>query len=657
MHTKANRRGFPQNGPAGRRETSLLVREPLFLLAFLITVFYFGRPLLIPLALALTLNFLFAPLVARLERRRLGRGPAVLLVMVGVTLVLSAIVWLVAVQLLRVVNDLGSHAPNIHAKLAATHVPPSSPFGQAVTSIEGLSREFSADPAQQGAQQLSLQTRATTRARNATRRAKAAQDAGAESPPTPVVVVQAPASTLAYLRQILRPIAGPLGTAGMVLIFTVYLLLKREDLRNRLLLLAGIGRLNLVSQALDDAANRISRYLTANVSVNAGYGAVFGATLYAIGIPYAVLWGTLLAILRTVPYIGPVIGGGAPALFALVYFPGWWQAGCTVAFVALLEILVSNFLEPRLYGAHTGISELAMLAMAIIWTLLWGWPGLALSTPLTACLVVAGRTLPQLSFLHILLGDDAELAPEARFYERLLSTDSAEAHLIADRFLAPAKEPGARARTPLDLYDTVLLPALALAENDRHKGLLDEQQASFFMQNLAELIAELTTSIAHSPMGSSSQPARARYPVVCVPSADEADEIAASMLAQLLESAGHKTLFLPSIALTPELLGRFAQDPTTTLCLSALPPLAFAGTRALYTQLRASLPFNPILIGLWRSATPPELLRARFGMQASSDRVVTTLAAALQSIREGEPARSNIPAATAPTREPVLAGV
>ena len=630
------------------RHSSLLTREPLLLLGVLLAAFYFGRPLLIPLALALTLNFLLAPVVVRLQRLPLHRTPAVLLTLVAATALLGGMLWLVAGQLLTVVNELPGHAPNIRAKLDKTHVPADSSLGQAAASLEGLSREFSPDPAQQDAQQRTLAGNATARARSAARKAAAISPTAEQ--PTPVLVVQAPASEFAYLRQLLRPVLAPLGTAGMVFIFTVYMLIKREDLRNRLLLLAGIGRINLVSHALDDAADRISRFLIANVAVNTGFGILFAAGLYAIGMPYATLWGALLALLRTVPFAGTVVGGGFPVLFALIYFPAWWQAGCTLALIGLLEILVSNFLEPWLYGNRTGISGLALLVMAVVWSLLWGWPGLALSTPLTVCLIVVGRTMPQMSFLHILLGDDAELAPEARFYERMLAMDQTEARRLAEGFLDPTSSPGMKSirakhrdvpisppRTALDLYDQVLLPALALAENDRHKGILEEHRAAFFFQSAAELIAErakATKIPSILPLFDLAHPllARASCPVVCIPTSDQADELAATMLAQLLEEKGHKTLLLPPSALTPELLARFARDTHTTLCLSALPPFALEPTRSLYGHLRSTLPRNRIIVGLWGSDAAPEALGTRFPLLTGDDAIVTTLTQAINSI-------------------------
>jgi hypothetical protein len=291
-----------------------------------------------------------------------------------------------------------------------------------------------------------------------------------------------------------------------------------------------------------------------------------------------------------------------------------------IALIVVLEATVANFLEPWLYGSHTGISELALVVMAIVWTLLWGWAGLALATPMTVCLIVMGRVLPQMSFLHVLLGDEAALAPEAHFYERLLALDQTEAHLITDRFLEQ--------RSTLELYDQVVLPALAMAEQDRHKGILAEEQAVFLLQSAQELIEELTD---HAPGTGLTMPEALPYERAC-----QADELVATMLAQLLEHAGHKTLLLPAAALSTELLTRFAEDPSMTICISALPPLAFLPARDLCSRLRKELPSNRIIVGLWGSSRSPETLRARFG-QGQPDEVVLTLAGALQQFAAGLP--------------------
>jgi len=297
-----------------------------------------------------------------------------------------------------------------------------------------------------------------------------------------------------------------------------------------------------------------------------------------------------------------------------------------IALFAVLEFSCSNILEPWLYGSQTGISTLALLIMAVFWTLLWGWPGLVLSTPLTVCLIVMGLHMPQLSFLHTLLGDDARLAPEAKFYERLLAMDQAEAHVIAESFLAD--------HSLAELYDVVLLPALSLAERDRHQGALDEVRANFVFQCANELIAELSdTAVLATDNPVPGMVPRKSFPVICVSTQDQADEIAATMLVQILEQAGNRTLQLPASALSDEILSRLAEETDTVICVSALPPFAFAETRALCQKVRHRLPHNRIVVGLWDPALDAERIRERLST-CRPDRVVTNLALAVQQIRE-----------------------
>ncbi len=302
-----------------------------------------------------------------------------------------------------------------------------------------------------------------------------------------------------------------------------------------------------------------------------------------------------------------------------------------------LEFTTSNFFEPWLYGWRTGISALALLASAIFWTLLWGWPGLVLATPLTVCLIVLGRHVPQLRFLHVLLGEDAELTPEAKFYERMLAMDQNEAHSIADRFL--------NKRPLIDFYDSVLLPALGLVEQDRHRGSFDETRGNYLLLSATELVAELSEYKAEAILATSGngtapvtnpEPAELhlkRAPVICIPAGDQADELTAMVLAQLLEQSCHNTLLLPTASVTPEILERLGQDPGTILCISALPPFVFTQTRTLCQRIREQLPENRILIGLWQSPQSAEMMRERFG-SARPDRVVTTLADALAQIEQ-----------------------
>jgi predicted PurR-regulated permease PerM len=602
-----------------RNKRGWLASEPLLVLGLVLLMLYFARDLFIPLAMALTLNFLLAPAVMQLERLRLRRLPAVILVVLLASSFLIVVGWVVVRQVLDVASDLPSYRQNIDEKLSAIHAPTTGLVGSAIYGIKVLRQDlFGTKMPQPLPAPEPQKSRSTSRTRMTTRQTP--QSNPANSGPAPVMVVQPQVSDFAYAQQLLKPVIKPLGMLGMVVIFTIYMLIKREDLRNRLLLLAGMGRLNVMSQALNDAAHRISSYLLMNVLVNASYGLVFGTGLFVLHVPNATLWGVLLGILRMVPYAGMIIGGGLPICFAFAIFPGWWTPLFVLLLFVVLEVAVSNFIEPWLYGTHTGISALALVTTAMVWTLLWGLPGLILSTPLTVCLIVMGRYVPQMSFLHILLGDEAELAPEAHFYERLLAMDQTEAHHIADKFLEGHKL--------VDLYDSVILPALSLAEQDRHKGFLDDTRSTFLFQSATELIAELTEY--HSPLPNSSEEAIDQAcPVVCIPANDQADEIAAVMLAQLMEQRGHKTMLLPATALTPEIVDRLREEPSTTICISALPPFAFVNARNLCVRVRESLPETRILVGLWGATGDNEALRERFGA-GRPQAVATTLAQALQ---------------------------
>lgn len=622
----------PNPPPMPRSRRGLLTEEPLILLALALLGLYFARAVLIPLAIALTLNFLLTPAVMQVERARVRRLPAVLLILVISFTIVGTVGWIVARQVITVINDLPNYRDNIHDKFAALHGPGTGPLSRTVASIREIGEEISneAHPAP-----APKPTEAPlTRHERELARVQAEKEA--QKQPIPVTVISPAQTTSEYLSQFARPALEPIGVLAMVMIFTFYMLIKREDLRNRLLLLAGMGQLNLMTQALNEAAARISRYLITNVLVNAGYGVIFGVGLYLLHVPNATLWGALMGILRMIPFAGTMIAGFSTLAFTLAVFDNWWHPLWVLLLFGGLEFVIANFVEPLIYGKRTGISAFALVLMAIVWTLLWGWPGLIVSTPLTVCLIVMGRYIPQMSFLHILLGDDAELSPEAQFYERLLAMDQPEAHQIATSFL--------EGRSLQELYDGVVLPALVLSERDRHKGVLDEIHSNWLYQSATELLAELTDYRSPEPVcgegvelalgASDSETALEQTsPVVCVAAEDQADEIAGTMLAQLLEQCGHSTMLLSAATLSTEIMERLAEEPNTILCISAAPPFAFAQARRLAQSLRKSLPRNPIVVALWGDDGEADTLRERFG-NPRPDAIVTTLADALSRIRE-----------------------
>src|SRR5580658_2943806 len=367
--------------------------------------------------------------------------------------------------------------------------------------------------------------------------------------PVPVRMVPSPTSGWTSFRDLGGPILAPIGRAGIVFIFTVFMLLKREDLRNRLLRLAGLGQLNVMTQALDDAAGRVSRYILMQFLVNASFGTLFGLGLYLIGVPNPVLWGVLAAILRIVPYVGTLVAATLPFALSLAVFDGWFRPLLVFLLVAGLELTIANFVEPWLYGTHVGISSLALLVTAVFWTVLWGPAGLILATPLTVCVVVLGRYVPQLSFLHILLGDEAVLAAEAQLYQRLLAMDQLEAHSIVAQFL--------KGRPLVELYDSVLIPALSMAEQDRHKGAIDAAREEFLFLSINEMIAEFSeyqlpdSAAEEDPAAVAHAGEQLESRIFCVPAHDRADEITAAMLAQLLEQKGFAVLSFPVAGASP----------------------------------------------------------------------------------------------------------
>ncbi len=581
-----------------------------------IATLYFARVVLVPFALAVLFSFLLSPLVGVLEKTRLPRAISVLLVVVISMALVGSIGVVVTNQLIDVTNPLPDYKANIKKKVDSLHGSNRTALVRATEAVSELNKEVVETPS------VMLPT------------ARQHQPLGASEPaarPVAVQMVQAPNSPWAFLYGWL----GTVGVAGIVLVFTVFMLLRREDLRNRFIRLVGHSHLNLMTQALDDASHRISKYLLLQFLVNASYGLVVGVGLHFIGLPNALLWGVIAAVLRFLPYVGPTIGALLPTVLSLAVFDGWARSLMVVGLFLFIEIIVANFLEPMLYGAQTGISSLAILVAAVFWTLLWGPAGLVLSTPLTVCLVVLGRYVPQLKFLHILLGDEPVLTPEAHFYQRLLAADHREARQVLEQHLL--------GKSLLELYDSVVIPALGLAERDRHQNDLDEAVERFICQSTRELIEELHDKSAeveemsvvaaegHDLKDAASQGGTALRPkVVCVPTRDEADEIAGTMLAQLLERDGRDAQCI-SLGTTQEMLEQIVNENPDIVFLSALPPFALTYARTLYKKVRARLPDVSIFIGVW-NFSEVDKLSTRLALD-SNGRGVTTLRAALEEVR------------------------
>jgi hypothetical protein len=417
----------------------------------------------------------------------------------------------------------------------------------------------------------------------------------------------------------------------VVVLFTIFILADREDLRNRLIRLAGGGRLDIMTQALDEATQRINRYLFLQLLVNSGYGLLIFTALHFIGIPNAALWGAAAAILRFLPYVGAPMAALMPIILSIAVFPGWRHALLTAGLFLVLELVVANVVEPLLYGAHVGLAPMAILIAAVFWTLIWGFAGLVLSTPLTVCLVVMGRYVPSLSFLNVVLGDEPVLPPHAHYYQRLLAGDQSEAKQVLEQYL---KE------KPLEeLYDSVVIPALRLAEQDRHRNGLDEATQIFVYQSTREIIEELAETPAEPPTETTDKSSELSLSeiegagpidVLCVPARDEADDVVGMLLAQLLRRNGHRAQSIP-IGTTAEMLSQVAELNPGVVCISALPPFAVNHARALYARLRMQSPDLYVALCLWHFEGDVQKATNRLKVSKGHG-FFTTLPQVLQSI-------------------------
>ncbi|MDQ2948759.1 MAG: AI-2E family transporter [Acidobacteriota bacterium] len=569
----------------------------LALLGFgaVVAALYFARSILIPLALAFLFTFVLTPLVVRLQGLKLGRAPSVLLAVFVTLTIVMAVGWMVSVQLVELASQLPQYKVNIQHKLEGLEIPKAG----TQTGVWGkLSGSF---------QQIGdLFTEPEARA-----------PAGARKQVVmPVRVVDPPRNLAQYARDLLGPLLKPLETAAIVIIFTIFMLFERESLRNRLLRLVGPEQLSLATKALGDAADRVSRFLLMQLVVNCSFGLILGIGIWFINIPNALLFGVMGALLRFIPYVGTLAAIVMPLLLALAVFDTWTPLLLTIGLFMVLELTIANVVEPWLYGAHTGISSLAILVAAVFWASLWGPVGLILSTPLTVCLVVIGRHVPHLQFLDILLGDEPVLLPAERFYQRLLALDVDEARSIVQAAL--------KTDSLVQVYDEIIVPALSIAEQDRYRSELRDASLEFICQSTGEIVQEVGSNLAKAPV-----PVALGRRIICFGADDAADEVTAAMLAQLLERAGYVALGFSLSPSPVSVLEQFSSgDAGDIVCICALPPLAAMHARSLGKDLRTRFPELTIVVCLW-ATTDAQIERAE---KLVGEKVVSSLATALAEV-------------------------
>lgn len=585
--------------------------------AFIFAMLYFGRELLVPLALAALLTFMLAPLVTWLQRW-LGRVGAVLLVVAMMFAATGAVGWVLTRQAVDLANKLPGYKENIRTKLRSIEVPDEGPFSKLSETWEELKKDLPGGSNE-----------------GITRRKDGDQETDIKT--IPVEVVSGKNERLEFMQVILAPVLGPLGTVALVLLLLVFMLLQREDLRNRMIRLIGQGRISATARAMDDAGSRVSKYLLMQLVVNVTYGIPVAIGLYFIGVPNAILWGALATVLRFIPYVGPWIAAAFPILLSLAVSPGWITPLLTISLFIVLELISNNVLEPWLYGSSTGVTPIALIVAALVWTWLWGPVGLVLATPLTVCLVVMGRHIPKLAFLGIVLSDEEALTPAEDCYQRLLRVGEHDEMELVDTYLKT---------NPLSaLFDSVLIPVIAAAETDQRLELLETEQLEFIEQGMSDILDDLEVRlIAISPKAEVAN--EMDFHVCCIPAKAWRDQLAGDMMVQLVRQKGYPALSASSKMVSSELVGWVGEEKADVVCISVVPPSTILHARYLCSKLRARFPQLMIIVGLWgRPEQTPETLKSL--RDSGADDIVTTVAEAAERVTARASQRGAMPSNSA----------
>ena len=601
-------------GLRGLRNISALVPMLTVLIAGTVIAFlYFARDVIIPITLGVLLSFLLAPAVRRLRRVRVGRVPAVMLTVLAAFLAIFGFASIVVHETTTLAQELPEYRYNLETKVRS--LPGSVPGNGIFHRLAGMFRDLRNELTKS-------ETDGSTRANRQSLFSASPEEPGK---PVPVEIRQPELQPLQLLESIVQPLLQPLAMAGLVVVFAIMILLEREDLRDRLLRLAGRD-LHRTTVAMDDAAQRISRYLLRQLVVNACVGVPIGFGLALIGIPNAALWGILAALLRFIPYLGIVIAACFPVALAIAVDPGWMSLLWVVLLFVGIELVISNLLEPWAYGASTGLSPVALIAAATFWTWLWGPIGLLLSTPMTVCLVVLGRHVPQLEFLDVMLGSDPVLAPSDSFYQRLLANDPEEATEQAREFI--------RQGSVAEFFDTVVIPALDRAQADSDRGVLSPERRTIIVAGIRAMLEDLADEAAPDAEAEPPVSPRTEEPaIVCVAGRNELDEAAALLIVHLWR-AEHRpggAEALPTYALAADAGSQSVFRRAGLVCLSLISTGSPARAHYLERRLRRRAPRAMVLVGFW-GLPDSELAVAAETMAQHDTIVVSSLRDAMKSI-------------------------
>ncbi len=574
--------GLPEAPKVAPSETGL--RETAYaavIAAVVVALVYFGRPLLVPLALSILMAFALAPVVEFLRRLRIGRIAGVILTVTMAMLLISGIAAFIGTQLAWFAVGLPQYQANIVSKIQSVEGSAANNglVQGALKMFNNLSDQISLVPAPGKADDLQSKNTAQT-----------------SNPAVPVVIQQPPPTPLAIIENLAGPLLEPLANLTIIIIFVIFILLQKEDLRDRFIMLAGARDLQRTTLAIDDGAERLSRYLLLQTGVNTGFGILVGIGLWWAGVPNPALWGLIAGMFRYVPYIGVPIAAVLPLAVALAVDPGWAMMAWTLVIFVVLESIAGQVVEPWLYGRNMGLSALAVVVAAGFWTFVWGPVGLLLSTPLTMCLVVLGRHVDQLRFLDVMLGDAPPLAPEESFYLRMLAGNPDEAAEQAEAYLQDHSLPV--------YFDEVAVRGLAQAQLDVNRGALTEEGRQRIAKTVEGFIDNLTSnedpeqreaSVSHEVVPPDWQ----NNPVLCVAGRSVLDHAAASLLAHLLERQGIGARVVSFEGVSPATIQDLACDGVRVICVSYLEPGSPKNARYLARRLRKRLPGLPLIAGFW----------------------------------------------------------
>lgn len=611
----------------------------LFFVAFAIAFFYVGREVLVPIAISVLLSFVLSQPIMLFRRLGLNRTLAVAIVVFAGLVLALAFSAALTQQISELAADLPKYQTTINAKIGKVRelVAANALVEKGARALKSIGELGPKSPA--GAAQAPASS--------------AASETGAadERHPVPVEVLPPPSSPFSMLRTIAGTALSPLETMALVVIFVIFILLQREDLRNRFIRLVGSSDLQRTTVAMDDAASRLSRFFLAQTLVNATFGVVIATGLYIIGVPGSMLFGLVAFLMRFVPYVGIIIAAAFPAVLAASVDPGWAMVLETLALFFVFELLVGNVVEPFLYGRNTGLSPIAVVVAATFWTWLWGPVGLVLSTPLTVCLVVLGRHVEQLSFLDVILGDAPALSPVEHFYQRLLVGDAAEIADQAEQFL--------KSEPLIAYYDEVALNGLMMAQDDLARGVLDDARQARIKETIDEVIEDLSDHADEQPKAPEAPPTAAepygdlgseeptpateretlpdlaspapdgpRKPILCVAGRNLIDQAAADLLAEMLKKHGVTAKIEPPELLT---IGGILHLPGTgaqIICLSYVgADVGAVRVRYAIRRLRRRLPDAKIMVGFWRSDAE---VASELCTQTRADFCATRLAEAVE---------------------------